>query len=396
VSHQNRVPADRVSVVDVLAARMWMLGALSSDVVAAPPALAETAWREGLRRERCAAPLKARVRGRGDWDALPVELVTVLEEHAARELQRILMARAQLLEIDRLAAAHGLDVIVLKGGVAALADARAVDLIDVDVLAVQAEARTLAGLLDQAGYAGEGFSSTQHLHGRARGGQLEVEVHQQLDVGDCSWSATVWERAVPIAGTSRLRQLAPEDHLWHLLYHVGVQHPDRRGAVRDTLLTSYAIADCSVAALDAVATRIDVMPQRRALHDLLTMAGELAERRTVRDRFVRMAAAMFVVRRAGPTVPLAGVPVMAVGSWATALLCGWPEIRHQLGRVGMRTLGASTVSPLARIERRAPRLGRALRVCARLVRLPLAVALAFPLAAAAAVTSWRATRSCSW
>ena len=390
---RNRVAADRVSIAHVLEARRWILHALASDVVTAPPALTQAAWRECLRRERCAAPLKARVIGHGGRDSLPVELVAVLEDQAARELQRILMARAQLLEIDRVAAAHGLDVIVLKGGVAALADARAVDLVDVDVLAVEAEARTLVRLLDEAGYAGEGFSSTQHLHSRVRSGQLGVEVHQQLDVGDPTWSAAVWERAVPIDGTSRLRCMTPADQLWHLLYHVGVQHPDRRGAVRDTVLTSYAIADCDSSALDAVASRIDAMPQRRAMHDLLGMAGELADGQPVRDRFTRMSAAMFVMRRAGPMVPLAGVPVMAVGSWATAMLCGWPEIRYQLGRVGMRTLGASIVSPLGRIERRASRVGRWLRVSARLLRLPLDVALAFPLAAAAAVTSWRVTRS---
>lgn len=385
--------ADRVSVADVLEARRWILQALASDVVEAPPALTEAAWRECLRRERCAAPLKARVIGRGGRDALPAELVAVLEDQVARELQRVLMARAQLLEIDRVAAAHGLDVIVLKGGVAALADARAVDLVDVDVLAAEDDARTLAGLLDEAGYSAEGFSSTQHLHSRARSGQLGVEVHQRLDVGDPSWSDAVWERAVPIDGARRLRRMAPDDHLWHLLYHVGVQHPDRRGAVRDTLLTSYAIAECGRATLDAVAARIAAMPQRRAMHDLLAMAADLAAGRAVRDRFARMSAAVFVMRRAGPMVPLADVPVMAVGSWATAMLCGWPEIRYQLGRVGMRTLGASTVSPLARIERRASRLGRWLRVCARLLRLPLDVALALPLTAVAAVTSWRVTRS---
>jgi len=380
-------------VEGLLEARSWMLRVLSSDAPAEPPSLSEAAWRESLRRERCAAPLKARLVGGGHRDALPQELVKVLEVQAARELQRMMMARAQLLEIDRLAASHGLDIIVLKGGVAALADAHAVDLVDVDVLARPESARQLARLLDEVGYAGAGFSSTQHLHTRARSGQLGVEVHQQLDVGDPSWSAAVWDRAVPLVGTSRLRRLAPPDHLWHLLYHVGVQHPDRRGAVRDTLLTSCAIADCDEFTLDAVASKIDATPQRRALRDLYAMAVELAEGRTVQDRFARLAAAMLVVRRVGPMVPLARVPVMQVGNWATAMVCGWPEIRYQLGRVGMRTLGASIVSPLARIERRAPRAGRGLRVAARLLRLPLTVALALPLAAAATLASWRVTRS---
>src|SRR5438445_770625 len=79
-------------------------------------------WDVLRRTERCALALKARIAAAER--AVPDHAETA----ATRELQRILSARGHLQRIGRLAAAHGIPVIVLKGGLAALVSAVAVDL----------------------------------------------------------------------------------------------------------------------------------------------------------------------------------------------------------------------------------------------------------------------------
>jgi hypothetical protein len=64
------------------------------------------------------------------------------------------------------------------------------------------------------------------------------------------------ERATPIAGLPALLQLAPVDHLWHLIVHVGAGHKDRTGAIRDQLLIRYTASRCTHADLAEVRRRI--------------------------------------------------------------------------------------------------------------------------------------------
>jgi hypothetical protein len=369
-----------------------MLRALSSPGVE-PPALSDGVWETALRHERCAAPLKGLLAAQVGLAALPSEVTQALERFASREWQRILMARAQLLQIDRIALEHGLRIVVLKGGLAALADSGAVDLVDVDVLARSHEARVLADQLDEVGYAGVGFSSTQHLRSRARPGALLVEVHETVDFGDPVWSAETWERVVPVARTDGLLRLAPKDHLWHLLYHVGVVHPHRRGAIRDLLLTSSAIADCAESEVTELERRADVLPQRRAVRDLLGMARELASGGVIHDRFARLVIGSVVIRRSVRWLPLSGQPQASVGICATALISGWPDVKREWGRVRMRTIEGSANRPIAWFERLGPRIGRAVRVTVRAVRTTLALVLALPIAGLAALTSYRILRS---
>jgi hypothetical protein len=384
---------ERLSAAHVLDARSWMLRVFSSEVLSQPPALPNAAWRASLRQERCAAPVKSRVAAHGDDRTIPAELRSAIEERALEELQRILMARAQLRQLETIAGDHGIPIVVLKGGVAALGQQDAVDLVDIDVLARPSEAHTLARLLDEAGYAGEGFSSTQHLRSRVRPGSLMIEVHQALDVGDPAWVAGLWDRVVPIGGASQLLRLAPQDHLWHLLYHVGVVHPYRRSALRDLLLTGAAVAECADGEIAALTQRIDSLPQHRTVADLLAMACELHGGADVRDRFARLAVELVVIRNCLRRLPLSGQPQASVGISAAAILSGLPDVRREWGRVRMRTVEGSANRPIAWFERIGPRIGRGVRVSVRAVRTALAMALALPIAAVARVVSYRLIRS---
>jgi hypothetical protein len=384
---------DRVDPAHVLDARTWLLRLLAEDALPEPPVLPSAAWRASLRQERCAAPVKSRVAAWREEKTLPAELSSPLEERALEEWQRILMARAQLHQLEQIAREHGIRIVVLKGGVAAVAQQEAVDLVDIDVLARPSEAHMLARLLDEAGYAGEGFSSTQHLRSRVRRGSLMVEVHQELDVGDPTWSAGVWNRIVPIQGMSHLLRLAPQDHLWHLLYHVGVAHPYRRSALRDLLLTSAAVAECAEGEIAALTQRIDPLPQRKVVADLLAMADELHNGSGVGDRFARLVVELVVIQNCVRWLPLSGQPQASVGISATAIVSGLSDVRREWGRVRMWTIDGSSNRAVAWFEQIGPRVGRAVRVTVRAARTALAMALALPIAVVAAAVSYRVTKS---
>ena len=78
----------------------------------APP----EALRVMLASERCALPLRDRLARSGKSAFFPAAL-GVLESHATMELQRILSARRQLVELAGLARERRWPAIVLKGGV---------------------------------------------------------------------------------------------------------------------------------------------------------------------------------------------------------------------------------------------------------------------------------------
>jgi hypothetical protein len=205
----------------------------------------------------------------------------------------------------------------------------------------------------------------------------------------------VWDRIVPIGGMSHLLRLAPQDHLWHLLYHVGVVHPYRRSALRDLLLTGAAVAECADGEIAALTQRIESLPQRHAVADLLAMACELHAGADVRDRFARSAVELVVIRNCMRWLPLAGQLRAGVGISATAILSGLPDVRREWGRgrVRMRTIEGSSNRPIAWFERIGPRIGRGVRVSVRAVRTALAMALALPIAMVAATVSYRLTQS---
>src|SRR5256884_2834048 len=249
-------------------------------------------WQLFFRTERCALALKSRLAAAGC--AVPDRVRAEIERAATRELQRILSARGQLLRIGRLAAAHAIPAIVLKGGVAALASAAPVDLHDVDVLVPSHQAEQLAALLDKEGFHATGPEGTSHLSQRVAPNAVQIEVHfaiQDMEVSDATW-----RRARRLAGALGLSSLDAVDHLWHLLVHTVVTHPHRRGALRDVLLAAEALAGCSPAEVTEVERLIAGHPLFQPLSDVLAMARQLRGGLPMQDRFRREAAANYVLR----------------------------------------------------------------------------------------------------
>ena len=365
----------RASIRDALQLRTAALQILSGPAGPPPlPACSDSTWNVFLRAERCAMALKAR------FVTADVAVPGPIEQAATRELQRVLSARGQLQRIARLVSAHGIQAIVLKGGAAALASPAPVDLVDVDVLVRAPEAERLAGLLDAQGFQSTGPAGSAHLAQRVAPNDVHVEVHFALN--EFELDEGIWNRARPLDGVPGLSRLGAADHLWHLLLHTVAIHAYRRGALRDALLTAEALADCAPRDIIEMERRIAAQPLSRHLGDLLTMADDLRAGRPVRDRFRREAAANYILRG-----PLGWLGYSRF--WTTAFL---GALFAQLGDPIDRRLDWALawerpefVSPwgfAARLERRAPTLGRWCRtgvkvarlVCVRVAALPVAIA----------------------
>jgi hypothetical protein len=284
-------------------------------------------------------------------------------------------------------------VVVLKGAVAALSDSTAIDLGDLDILVPPPEARPLAAALDDAGYHASGGSNERHLTGRVAQGELAIEIHTITDAADPAWSGAVWNQLAPVAGMSSILQLAPPEHLWHLLTHIVVYHRSRSGAIRDLLLIRDAVAACSEDELSEVTGRIGSHRCAEALRGLLWTAVHLGGSEAFVDRYMSQAAALYYLDWQANRLALPQVLRGDVGTWAFSLLQPKTQLRHSWNRVWTESMGRSELAWIARLEQHTPLLGRVARVAGRMVRVAVAVVYAVPLAVTASVVARRAVRS---
>jgi hypothetical protein len=282
--------------------RDWALGVLAGGA-APPPEAPPAAWRVFLRLERCALPLRARVLAR----RIPLgpDAAAVLERLADRELLRALSARAQLITLGRIATARGTAAVALKGGVAVLGG-DPLDVQDVDVLVRTEDAEAFASALDGAGGAhahgpdpAPGTAGTFHLAARAADNALPVEVHYALPYGG---PEDPWAGAVP-AGPGGILRLAPALHLWHVLVHGAVHHPERRGTLRELLMLAAAVHACGPADLAGIRSRAAAHPDAPPLLQALAAGEALAAGSVSADPFRASAALGYlVVAGASPAV----------------------------------------------------------------------------------------------
>lgn len=340
---------------EALRVRGWALGVLAGAGDAAPPAASAEGWRAFLAAEGCALPLRARLAA-----PLPAPAGEVLDAAAAAELRRVLSARGQLRLLGRMAERRGWRLVVLKGGAHAHDDRAAVDLVDVDVLGRAGELDELAAMLREQGYRQVSPPSSHGAGDWAAPGGIQVELHHA--VPGVEPFHPVWDRIVPAGALWRLH---PADHLWHLLVHAVVQHPDRRGRLRDLLLMAAALEGCDAASREEVARRIAADPYAEALRASLEIAGSLAEGTAPpADPFPTVAATRYLVMgwkrgRLPPVVAtFAGVAVFArfgghggeTGTWTHS---------------GMGLERPSALPGFGWLHRHAPRAERAARMALR-------------------------------
>jgi hypothetical protein len=226
-------------VVEALALREWALAVVRGGSPSVPRA-SEQAWRLFGWAERCALPLRQRLR----------HVPEPLKETLDLELQRVLSLQSLLHRVDRILGTFGAIGIPLKGSVPLLRGGEPLDVVDLDLLVSPELVSPLAKALEDEGLnAGRdaaidlpvGAPGGHERAVRGSDGILQVELHVAIPL--------LADRD-PFEGTratcyDHLRVLAPDLHLWHVLTHGMLHHPERRGAIRELLLLRDALSACT-------------------------------------------------------------------------------------------------------------------------------------------------------
>lgn len=373
-----------------LALRRWAFACLSSGRSEAEFGdravlgdIVPTTWRLFLAAERCAAAL-ARCPG-GLLRDLPRFAQELLSATARAELQRILVARSQLQVLSHLARETGCRPILLRGGASLTLDDRSFDLDDLDLVLPPREVARFAAALDAAGYRPlVGSGSHRHLDVRAAPGSLDIEIHVSKDREQGLPHGAALENVRSLPGAPGLARLSALEHAWNILAHVTVDHIYRRGQIRDVLLLADAIAECSPDESAALARRAAEHPAAGVMDAQLAMARAINDAKPPIDAFETVALTNYVVRlRAKGMVHLPGNLPVTASNLVFAILGGPIERRGFWTRETSIPMEPSRFAFIAWVQRRFPALGRRWLLFFRLLRLPVALALAVPLVVAA-------------
>jgi hypothetical protein len=154
-----------------------------------------------------------------------------------------------------------------------------------------------------------------------------VEVHVSIPQLE---GVDAWAGAIPLA--PGLARLTPAEHLWHVLAHGAVQHPERRAAIRELLLAGAAAARCSSAEVETVRARIAAHPHAAALGRLLDAAVALRAGRVSGDHFRASAATQYLLLQLVPGARLPRRVLVAFAASAAALAGEGPGYRALWGR----------------------------------------------------------------
>ncbi len=385
----------RHDALEALRIRALALRVLAEPHASPPPELwneathcAPGSWRVFLTAERCAIRLEKLLRATGQRGRLPGAVESVLHQRARNELARVLSARTQLTRIGKMAGPLGMRPVVLKGGCSTHGD-DPLDLSDLDGLLPSDHATSLAAALDARGHEAT-FSTPQHLRARLTPQALPVEIHVTLDPHGAPAEEWLWHGITPIPTNPGLWRLSPVEHLWHVLRHATVDHPSRRGRLRDLLLIADAASACAQDELAEVTTRINRHEYAAPLGDVLTMALDLSKGCLVVDRFRPVAITHYLVRGLTRRLGMSPARSRDVAESTFALVLGARERRALWRqRVLQTTQDRSPYRVIAAVEARFPRLGRAWRVSVRSAYRTGVLVTALPIAVMARYLSHR-------
>ena len=387
----------RDTVAGVLRLRSWALAVLTGNDAGEPPRAHARSHRYFWESERCATPLWEKLSGLGAVGDLPDELRQNLLRRVAQEGERIKSVRDQLDTVGEIARSNTWKVAVLKGAVPLAISDASLDLVDLDLLVEPVTASDLASALDRIGYRVTGHSDPRHLRARSRDGGVSIEIHTTLDLSGVPLPRRVWDGLVPIPRLGLFR-LGAAEHLWHLLQHVVLDHPERRGLLRELLLLQHAVGECDEAQLGEVREQIHKDDERERFLEVL--AGvEAIHHDNPTQPLVDVAARFYAVRSLLDGVPLPHSLEGYVYKWAFGWLFGREARRRLWEEVFWRGLEPSMHHHIKLAERTAPLLGRAYRVSLRTLRAIAAITIAIPAALAAslvasgAMKDYRGTRS---
>jgi hypothetical protein len=342
--------------VEALRLRAWALRALAlGGEAGAAPECGTPAWSLFLVTEACALPLVTKL-GEAGLQSLPIDAGMALRSRMTLEQRQFLSARGQARLLARHARATGNRVVVLKGGVAAVAGQPQVGMQDLDVFAPDG-AEALAEKMDQVlGYAPAGAGEGgHHLPVRLSEGALGVEVHRFLK----EFPGGGRDLEFRPLGADGLLALSPEQHAWHLLVHGTVSHRDRRGRLRELVLLADARAGCSDDEWARVRARVNVHPAAPLLNAAMDAAERLREGAVPPDPARLEAAARYVVVLRLSALRLSRRAQRDLANATFSLLSAGPEYR------GMWASAFSAPAPAgARVPFALRRAWRAARLAA--------------------------------
>lgn len=276
--------------------RAWALGVLAGGPPSLPPRAGAGVWDTFLGVERCAHPLRRVLAAGGLLDQLRGPAREVLERRGVSEAVKVLALRNEAAHVARLLNERGWQAIVLKGGATVLAEAGEVDVTDLDVLVRPEQSRAVAAELDASGYRhqdfdfGPGAPNRHEMASRVRENAIPVEVHFALAP---PLESDPWAGAEPLPVHGLLR-LSPSNHLWHVVSHGTLHHPERRGSLRDLLVAAAAVAWCGDGDLRVVEHRCAAHRRGELPARMLRMARSMAAGRAD-DLFRREAATAYLV-----------------------------------------------------------------------------------------------------
>ena len=364
------------TVVGALSMRRWARFMLRPPVPP-PPHVSAASLDLFFEAERCFLRLAREVTS--SEAVIPPALAHRLLAKGKAEETRVRSARSQLKRVASIAAAHGWPVVVLKGGVSVLEPGQALDMVDLDLLASSAAALELAAELDRVGYRASGSGSVRHLATRSIGAELPIDIHLTLSRNGEPLPDAVWKRLRPVASIEGLHTLAAADHLWHLLEHTVIDHPERMGGTRELLLLKSAASECLDSEWPGILARIEMHPKRSDFTDLLEAACGNADP-SEWSLVDRASAVGYAARLVLGDAPIPATLLGVTYQWIFDSLLGGRAGSRAWEFVKGRPLGLSTIGPLAAVERRLPHLGRGVRVGARVLGVGAALMASLPIA----------------
>jgi hypothetical protein len=289
------------TVSAALRARRWSLAALAAQRGGPAPRATAVAdipaavWRLVLHAECAALPVLRALPERG---AVDPAVHAALFELSLPELQRCMTVGAQLRDLDALAVRHGLQPVVLKGGVN-VARGRELDLGDLDVYLPPDEATRLAELVDHEQYQRAPLpDGPRHLARRYASHQLPLEIHHSLAVV-AARPEDVLAGASTLPGYQALRVLAPRNHAWHVLHHCIDAHTRRQGMLRDVIALGLALDHCTDDDLRDLESKAQAHRRSERMMAMLRVADDVRSGRAIdgpaHERFDQLAAGRYAL-----------------------------------------------------------------------------------------------------
>jgi hypothetical protein len=304
-------------------------------------------------------------------------------------MARVLVVRAHLKRVARLAAARGFHVVVLKGGVL-VSGGGALDVADLDVLVDQSEADAFATALQDAGWQPTGQKSERVAQSLAADG-VAIEIHCALG-GDDHPGDDVGRHRERLEPVAPLCCLAPLDHLRHVVQHAAIDHLNRRARLRDLLLIAHAARRCSPTDLSSLYSDAETSYKASVCRATLNRALYSPTGDTIREDD-RSALTAYVIMLTPPPRFLPKDFASFVDHWSLSMLQTPWERRQIWESARVASLGPSSRPYIRAVEQRSPILGRAWRVAARSAYRAATWIVARPIAAQTRRTVERALAS---